>query len=171
MTCQPSPPLRIRLCRVAGQPACRAPFWQLGLSSGCPLSLTGRWMRTFANFCLVQCTISYNPASFQPWFWNWHVTGSVESSHVFLTFLFNLGILFCLVIVALIIAWVSHFAQFGNILVYCFFSFLDNVPLSVGWKELLGFYSPSCSGLVPVKHRRYIWWPLSQRTENMPACT
>lgn len=27
------------------------------------------------------------------------------------------------------------------------------------------------SGLVPIKRCRCIWWALSQRTENMPACT
>lgn len=32
-------------------------------------------------------------------------------------------------------------------------------------------HSLSCSGLVPIKRCRCICWALSQRTENMPACT
>lgn len=31
--------------------------------------------------------------------------------------------------------------------------------------------SLSCSGVVPTKHCRCIWWALSQRTEHIPACT
>lgn len=171
MIFQPSPPLCIRLCRVAAQPACRAPLCQLGLCSGCPLCLTGRWMRTFANF--LSCTM-YN--LIQPGFlpalilklacdwlsWVFPCLSNIPFQFGHIVLLGDSGPDNCMS---------QPFCAVWQYTGLLFFQLFGQCSCFCGLKSTSRILqSLSCSGLVPTKHCRWIWWALSQRTENMRAC-
>lgn len=124
-------------------------------------------MRTFVNFCLVQCIPGFLPALILKlacdWFsWVFPCLSNIPFQFGHIVLLGDSGSDNCMS-QPFCAVW-----QYTDLL---FFQLLGQRSWFYGLKSTSRILqSPSCSALVPTRHRKCIWWILSQGSKTMPAC-